>query len=87
MECLGPSTRLHRDWFDEKQAEILDFIGKKSPAHQAHLRDPEYYQEDALRNTHSTVQLKLCEMLGSWLSTRANDIQGYANKNDMKNLQ
>ena len=29
MECLGPSTRRHRDWFDESHAEIMDLKGKK----------------------------------------------------------
>ena len=28
LECLGPSTRRHRDWFDENHAEIIDLIGK-----------------------------------------------------------
>ena len=35
---------------------------------------------------HDTIQLKLHEMLDSWLCARADEIQGYADKNDMKNF-
>ena len=37
IECLGPSTRRHRDWFDESHVEIMDLIGKKRADHLAHL--------------------------------------------------
>ena len=30
MECLGLSTRRHRDWFDENHAKIMDLIGEKA---------------------------------------------------------
>ena len=35
---------------------------------------------------YSTVQPKLREMQDSWLSTRADEIQGYTEKNDTKNF-
>ena len=41
MECLGPSTRRHRHWFDEYHAEIMDLIGGKGAVHLAHLHDPQ----------------------------------------------
>ena len=87
MECLGSSTRRHRDCFDENHAEIIDLIGKKRAAHLAHLHDPLCTtKEDALWSICSIVQLKLREMQNSWLSARADKIQGYADKNDMKKL-
>ena len=49
----------------------MDCLGKKHAAHLPHLHDP---------------QLKLCEVQDSWLSPRADDIQGYADKNDMKDF-
>ena len=88
MEGLGPSTRGHRDWFDENHAEIMDLIGKKHVAQLAHLHDPLCTtKKDALRSIRSTVQLKLHEMQDSWLNARAEEIQVYSDKNDMKNLQ
>ena len=39
MECLGPSTRKCRDWFDENHAEIMDLIGKRCTAQLVQLHD------------------------------------------------
>ena len=36
-ECLRPSTRRCRDWFEENHAKIMDLIGKKCAAYMAHL--------------------------------------------------
>ena len=86
-ESLGPSTRRHRDWFDENYAEIMNLIGKKCSAHLVHLHDLQCItNKDALKSICSTVQLKLREMQDSNLSARADDIQGYANKNDLKDF-
>ena len=87
MECLGPSTSRHRDWFDENHAKIIDPIGKKCAAQLAHLHDSQSTTKKyALRSICSTIQLKLHEMQDSGLSVRAEEIQDYANKNDMKNF-
>ena len=52
-----------------------------------HIHDPQCTKEKyALRSIRSTVQLKLREMQDSWLSARADEIQDYADKNDMKNF-
>ena len=40
MECLGSSTKRHRNWFDAYHAEIMYIIGKKCAAHLEHLHDP-----------------------------------------------
>ena len=66
MECLGPSTRRHRDWFDENDAEVMDLIRKKHIAHLAHLHNPQFTtKKDALRSMHNTIQLKLRKMQDS----------------------
>ena len=86
-ECLGPSTRRHRGWFDENHAEIMDLIEKRHAAQLAHFHDSQCTtKKDALRSICNTVQLKLRKMQDSWLSTRADKMQGYADKNDMKNF-
>ena len=41
-------------------------------------------KKDALKSICSTVQLKLHEMQGSWLNARADEMQDYADKNNMK---
>ena len=87
MVCLGPSTRRHRDWFDENHAKIMDLIRKKCAAYLVHLHDPQCTtKKDALRSICSTIQLNLRKIQDFWLSTRADEIQGYSHKNDMKNF-
>ena len=87
MECLGPSTRRHKDWFEENHVKIMDIIGKKCAPNMLHLHDTQCTtKKDALRSICSTVQLKLHEMQDFWLSARADEIQGYVNKNDIKNF-
>ena len=72
MECIGPSTRRHRAWFDENHANIRNLIGKKCAAHLVYLHDHQCtIKKDARRGIRSTVQINLREMQDSWLSARA----------------
>ena len=65
----------------------MDLIGKKHATHLVHLYDHQCTtKKDAVRNIRSTVQLKLHEMQDSWLSGWDDEIQGYADKNVMKNF-
>ena len=40
FECLGPSTRKHKDWFDENCTEITQLLEVKHHAYKAHIEDP-----------------------------------------------
>ena len=85
MECLGPTSKRHNDWFDENCAEIRQLLENRRRGYKAHLDDPiSTAKKDALRNMRSTIQLKLRQMQDSWLSNKADKIQGYADRNDMK---
>ena len=39
MECLGSTTRKHKDWFDENSTEIMQLLEDKCCAYRAHLDD------------------------------------------------
>ena len=81
MECLGPPARRHRDWFHENHTKIMNLIGKKRPAQMVYVHNPQCTtKKNGLRSICSTVQFKLQEMQNSWLSARADEIQGYADK-------
>uniref|UniRef100_A0A0L8GPW3 Endonuclease/exonuclease/phosphatase domain-containing protein n=1 Tax=Octopus bimaculoides TaxID=37653 RepID=A0A0L8GPW3_OCTBM len=41
MECLGPSTKKHKDWFDENCTEIKQLLEEKHRVYKAHLTDPQ----------------------------------------------
>ena len=87
MECLGPTTRKHKDQFDENSPEIMQLLEDKCHAYRAHLDDlNSTAKKDVLRKICSTIQLKLCQMQDSWLSNKADEIQGFADRNDMKNF-
>ena len=40
MECLGPTTRKHKDLFEENSTEIIQLLEDKCHAYRAHLDDP-----------------------------------------------
>lgn len=76
FEYLGPSTRKHKDWFDENCAEITQLLEDKHRTCKAHIDDPtSTAKKDALRNTRSTAQQKLRDMQDSWLNPKADEIQ------------
>ena len=39
MECLGPTMRKHKVWFDENSTEITQLLVDKHHAYRAHLDD------------------------------------------------
>jgi len=87
MECLGPVTRKHRDWFDENSTEIIQLLDDKRQAYQVYIDDPNNAAKKAtLRNIRSTVQAKLRNIQDTWLSNKADEIQGFADRKDMKNF-
>ena len=87
MDCLGPTARKHKDWFDENCTEIQQLLVEKGRVYRGHIADPKSTaKKDALRNVHSNIQCKLRQMQDTWLSNKADEIQGFADRNDMKNL-
>ncbi len=85
--CLGPTLRRHKGWFDENCEEITRLLEDKRHAYKAHQDDPlSTAKKDPLRNKRSTIQQKLRQMQDSWLSNKADEIQGYADRKDMKNF-
>jgi hypothetical protein len=86
-ELLGPSTRHHKDWFDDNSTDIQQLLEQKHQAHKALQDDPKSVsKKDALHNIRRIVQQKLRQMQDSWLSNKADEIQAYADKHDMKNF-
>jgi len=86
-ETLGPQTRKHKDWFDENCEEIKQLLDDKHHLHQAYLSNPKSLaKKDALNNIRRTVQQKLRQMQDAWLSNKADEIQGYADRRDYKNF-
>ena len=62
-------------------------LEEKRQAHKAHLDDPDSTaRKDALKNVCRNLQRKLRQLQDTWLSSKADEIQGYADRKDMKNF-
>ena len=84
-EHLGHTTRKQQDWFDENDEEIQTLLKKKNNLHRAHQNDPSSISKKAaFTDCRRTVQKRLREMQDTWLSEKADEIQGYADKHDSK---
>ncbi|CAI9717516.1 Hypothetical predicted protein [Octopus vulgaris] len=87
LETLGQITRNHQDWFDENDQEIQKLLEEKRRLLRAHQNDTTCTaKKAAFNNFRSTVQAKLRLMQDAWLSAKADEIQGYADKHDTKKL-
>ncbi|XP_071508585.1 uncharacterized protein [Diadema antillarum] len=87
LECLGPATRHHQDWFDENDAEIQELLDTKHNLLRLHQNDPSSMaKKAAFTKARSKVQAKLRHMKDSWLSAKADEIQSFTDRNDMKNF-
>ncbi|KAL8568047.1 hypothetical protein ACOMHN_000271 [Nucella lapillus] len=85
LETLGLATRHHQDWFDENDSEIHALLEDKRRLLRAHQNDPSSVaKKAAFTNMRNTVQAKLRSMQDSWLSAKADEIQGYADRYDTK---
>ncbi|XP_072182226.1 uncharacterized protein [Diadema setosum] len=86
-ETVGPITRKHQDWFDDNNERIRSLLEEKHRLHRTHLNDPtSASKKDAFCNIRRKVQLELRQMQDAWFSDKADEIQSYADRNDMKNF-
>ena len=86
-EILGPSTRKHKDWFDKNCDEIKQLLDETHRLHQAYLSSPKSTsKKDAYNTIRKTVQQKLRQMQDTWLRNKADVIQSYTDRHDLKNF-
>ena len=81
MDSLGPVSRKHQDWFDENDEDIQRLLEEKHQKHKAYLSDT-----SSVSNICKTVQTRLRDVQDSWLSSKAGEIQSFADRKDMKKL-
>ena len=85
MDFLGSVSRKHQDWFDENDKEIQGLLEEKHKKHKAYFSDTSSVSsKTANSNICKTVQTRLRDMQDSWLSKKADEIQSFADRNDMK---
>ncbi|KAK3879133.1 hypothetical protein Pcinc_016292 [Petrolisthes cinctipes] len=82
LKVLGPATRNHQD---ENDAEIQKLLEEKRQLLQVHQNDPTSTEKKAaFVSKHSIVQARLRSIQDAWLSSKTNEIQGFADRHDTK---
>ena len=85
MDSLGPVSLKHQDWFDENDKEIQGLLVEKHQKHKAYLRNTSSVpSKTAYSNICKTVQTRLRDMQDFWLRKKADEIQSFADRKDMK---
>ena len=79
-----PST-LQQDWFDENDEEIQGLLEEKRQKHKTYVSDTSSVSNKAAySNICKTVLTGLRDMQDSWLSSKVDEIQSFADRKDMK---
>ena len=82
---IGHPSRKHQDWFDENDEENKLLLEEKHCLHKAHQDDTSSVSKKAAyNNICKTVQNRLRNMQDYWLSKKAEEIQFFADRKDMK---
>ena len=85
MDSLGPVSHKHQGRFDENDKEIQGIIEEKHQKHNAYLRNTSSVSsKTAYSNICKLVQTRLRDMQDSWLSKKADEMQSFADRKDMK---
>ena len=88
MDSLGPVSRKHQNWFDENDEEIQGLLEEKHQKHKAYLSDTSSVSSKAAySDICKTVQTRLRDMQDSWLSNKADEIQSFAERKNMKMMR
>ena len=87
MDFLGPVSHKQQDWFDENDKEIQGLLEEKHQKHKAYLRNTSSVSsKTAYSNICKTVQTRLRDMQDSWLRKKADKIQSFTDRNNMKKV-
>ena len=82
MDSLGPVSRKHQDWFDENDKEIQGLLEEKHQKHKAYLRNTSSVSSKTVYSNICKTRLR--DMQDSWLRKKADEIQSFADRKDMK---
>ncbi|VDM06504.1 unnamed protein product [Schistocephalus solidus] len=86
LEVLGRARRQDQDWFDDNDADISNLLAEKNGLHKAYMDLRTYTTKAAFFRCQHLVQQRLREMQDAWMIRKAEEIQGYADRNEMKNF-
>ncbi|BHF61520.1 hypothetical protein SprV_0100449500 [Sparganum proliferum] len=82
----GRAHRQHQDWFDDNDAVISNLLAEKNRLHKAYVDHPTADNKAAFYRSRRQLQQRLGGMQDSWTARKAEEIQGYADRNEWKNF-
>nr|VZI29429.1 unnamed protein product [Spirometra erinaceieuropaei] len=74
------------DWFDDNDAAIRNLLAEKNRLHKAYADHPTDATKAAFYRSRRQLQQRLREMQDAWTARKAEEIQGYADRNEWKNF-
>nr|VZH91194.1 unnamed protein product [Spirometra erinaceieuropaei] len=74
------------DWFDDNDAAIRNLLAEKNRLHKAYVDHPTDATKAAFNRSRRQLQQRLREMQDAWTARKAEEIQGYADRNEWKNF-
>ncbi|BHF60198.1 hypothetical protein SprV_0100316100 [Sparganum proliferum] len=86
LAVLGRARRQHQDWFDDNDAVISNLLAEKNRLHKAYVDHPTADNKAAFYRSRRHLQQRLREMQDAWTARKAEEIQGYADRNEWKNF-
>nr|VZI20002.1 unnamed protein product [Spirometra erinaceieuropaei] len=86
LAVLGRPPRQHQDWFDDNDAAIRNLLAEKNRLHKAYVEHPTEGNKAAFYRSRRQLQQRLREMQDAWTARKAEEIQGYADRNEWKNF-
>nr|VZI33364.1 unnamed protein product [Spirometra erinaceieuropaei] len=82
--CRAP--RQPQDWFDNYDAAIRSLLAEKNRLHKAYVNHPTDDNRAAFYRSRRHLQQHMREMQDAWTARKAEEIQGYADRNEWKNF-
>ncbi|BHF66146.1 hypothetical protein SprV_0200916000 [Sparganum proliferum] len=86
LAVLGRARRQHQDWFDDNDAVISNLLAEKNRLHKAYVDHPTTDNKAAFYRSRRHLQQRLREMQDAWTARKAEEIQGYADRDEWKNF-
>nr|VZH96321.1 unnamed protein product [Spirometra erinaceieuropaei] len=86
LAVLGRAPRQHQDWFDDNDAAIRNLLAEKNRLHKAYVDHPTDATKAAFYRSRRQLQQRLREMQDAWTARKAEEIQGYADRNEWENF-
>ncbi|VDM03078.1 unnamed protein product [Schistocephalus solidus] len=86
LEVLGRARRQHQDWFDDNDADINNLLAEKNGLHKTYMDLRTDASKAAFFRCNRLVRQRLREIQDAWMLRKIENIQGYADRNEMKNF-